>query len=197
MSIEVTTVTVAEIDDANVRADLREFGRSWWIFLIAGLVWIFVSLLVLQFDQTSINTITAIVGIVFLLAGFEEVLHGAFIRGWRWLHLLLAFLFVAGGVFSFAYATMTFGVLAILLSWFLLLAGTIEIVASLMNRAADLWWLGLITGIIMVGIVFWAIGDPDRTGWLLVLWVGLGALFRGLGRIVFAFQVRSLTQVGA
>ena len=46
---------------------------------------------------------------------------------------------------------MTFGVLAILLSWFLLLAGTFEIVASLMNRAAELWWLGLITGILMVG----------------------------------------------
>ena len=73
-----------------MRADLREFGRSWWIFLVPGLVWIFVSLLVLQFDQTSINTITAIVGIVFFLAAFEEGLHAAFICGWRWLHLLLA-----------------------------------------------------------------------------------------------------------
>jgi len=195
MSIEVTAVTVATLDDANVRADLRHFGRSWWIFLVAGLVWIFVSLLVLQFDQTSINTITAIVGIVFFLAGFEEALHGAFIGGWRWLHLLLALLFLVGGAFAFIYATMTFGVLAILLSWFLLLAGTVEIVAALMNRSAELWWLGLITGIVMVGIAFWAIGDPDRTGWLLVLWVGLGALFRGLSRIVFAFQVRSFKEV--
>ena len=197
MDIEVTTVTLAELDDANVRSDLREFARSWWIFLVGGLVWIFVSLLVLQFDQTSINTITAIVGIVFFLAAFEEALHGAFIRGWRWLHFVLALVFFVGGAAAFIYTNMTFGVLAILLSWFLLLGGTVEIVASLMNRDAELWWLGLITGILLVAVAFWAIGDPDRSGWLLALWIGLGALFRGLGRIVFAFQVRALKEVRA
>jgi uncharacterized membrane protein HdeD (DUF308 family) len=193
----MTYVSVTQVDDVNVRADLREFARSWWIFLIAGLVWIFVSLLVLQFDQTSINTITAIVGIVFFLAAFEEAMHAIFITGWRWLHALLSVAFVVGGVWSFVYTTMTFGVLALLLGWFLLIAGTVEIVASLMNRDAELWWLGLITGVLMVGIAFWAVGDPDRSGWLLVLWVGLGALFRGFSRIVFAFQVRKLKEIGA
>ena len=53
-----------------------------------------------------------------------------------------------------------------------------------------------VTCILLVAVAFWAIGDPDRSGWLLVLWVGLGAVFRGLGRIVFAFQVRSLQRVG-
>jgi uncharacterized membrane protein HdeD (DUF308 family) len=192
MSVEMTYLAVTEVDDANVRSDLREFGRSWWIFLIAGLVWIFVALLVLQFDQTSINTITAIVGIVFFLAAFEEALHAVFIRGWMWLHLVLTALFLVGGAWAFIYSTMTFGVLAILLSWFLLIGGTVEIVASLMNRDAELWWLGLITGVLLVAVAFWAIGDPNRSGWLLALWVGLGALFRGLSRIVFAFQVRSL-----
>jgi uncharacterized membrane protein HdeD (DUF308 family) len=197
MSVEMTSVTVAEIDDANVRADLREFGRSWWIFLVAGLVWIFVSLMVLQFDQTSINTISAIVGIVFFLAAVEEGLHAVFVSGWRWLHLLLTALFIVGGVWSFAYSTMTFGVLALLLGWFFLIGGTFAIVGSLMNRGAELWWLELITGILMVAVAFWAVGDPDRSGWLLVLWVGLGAFFRGLNRIVFAFEVRSLTRMSA
>ena len=196
MSVEMTYLEVSALDDANVRADLREFGRSWWIFLVAGLVWIFVSLMVLQFDQTSINTISAIVGIVFLLAAVEEALHAVFTRGWMWLHLLLTVVFLVGGAWAFVYSTMTFGVLAIMLSWFLLLGGTVEIVASLMNRDAELWWLGLVTGIVLVAVAFWAIGDPDRSGWLLVLWVGLGAFFRGLGRIVFAFQVRSLQRVG-
>ena len=197
MSVEMTYLEVSGFDDANVRADLREFGRSWWIFLVAGLVWIFVSLMVLQFDQTSINTISAIVGIVFLLAAVEEGLHAVFISGWRWLHLLLCGVFIVGGVWSFAYSTMTFGVLALLLGWFLLIAGTFAIVGALMNRGVELWWLELITGILMVAVAFWAVGDPDRSGWLLVLWVGLGAFFRGLSRIVFAFQVRSLKGLSA
>lgn len=194
MSVDVTYVVV---DDAELRADLREVGRAWWLFLIAGLVWIFVSLLVLQFDQTSINTITAIIGIVFFLAAFEEALHAAALKGWRWLHALLAVLFILGGVWSFAYPAQTFGALALLLAWFLLIGGTVEIVVSLMNRDADLWWLGLITGIVMVLLSFWAAGYPGRSGYLLMLWVGLSALFRGIGRIVFAFQIRHMRKVVA
>ena len=67
-----------------------------------------------------------------------------------------------------------------------------------MNRDAELWWLGLVwPGIASVLITFWAVGYPGRSGYLLVLWVGLGALMHGIGRIVFAFQLRSLTKVAA
>jgi uncharacterized membrane protein HdeD (DUF308 family) len=197
LRMDVTYVELGGVSDRDVRADLRTFGRAWWLLLVLGLVWIFVSLLVLQFDQTSINTITAIVGIVFFIAAFEEILHALVVPGWRWLHAGLGVLFVAGGVWSFAYPTQTFGTLALLLGWVLLIWGTFEIVAALMNRDVDLWWLELVTGIVMVLLAFWAVGYPGRSGYLLVLWVGLGALFRGIGRIVLAFQVRHLAKAAA
>ena len=33
----------------------------------------------------------------------------------------------------------------------------------------------------------WALGYPGRSAWLLVLWVGFGAMFRGIGDLVAAF----------
>jgi uncharacterized membrane protein HdeD (DUF308 family) len=185
---------VAGAEDAEVRDDLRAVGTAWWIFLVMGIVWIFVSLLVLQFDQTSVNTITAIVGIVVLLASAQELFHTIVLPGWRWLHAILALVFLVAGIGAFVYSEWTFGALALLLSWFLLIGGTFEVIASLMNRDVDLWWLGLLAGIAMILIAFWAVGYPGRSGYLLVLWVGLAALFRGIGQIVMAFQVKKLAR---
>jgi uncharacterized membrane protein HdeD (DUF308 family) len=187
-------VGYVSVDDAEVRADLRDVGSAWWVFLVMGIVWIFVSLLVLQFDQTSVNTITAIVGIVILLAGIEELFHTFVLPGWRWLHAILAVLFLAAGIGAFVNPTSTFGALALIFGWFLLIGGTVEVIASLMNRDVDLWWLGLIAGIAMILLAFWAAGYPGRSAYLLVLWVGFGALFRGISRIVLAFQVKHLAK---
>ncbi len=146
MTAEVTYAPVDGYDDAEVRSDLQGVGSAWWVFLVMGIVWIFVSLMVLQFDQTSVNTITAIVGIVLLLA------------------------------------------------WCFLIGGTFQVIASLMNRDVDLWWLGLLAGIAMIALAFWAVGYPGRSAYLLVLWVGLGALFRGISEVVMAFQVKKLAR---
>jgi uncharacterized membrane protein HdeD (DUF308 family) len=194
VTAEVGYAPVAGAEDAEVRDDLRAVGTAWWIFLVMGIVWIFVSLLVLQFDQTSVNTITAIVGIVVLLASAQELFHTIVLPGWRWLHAILALVFLVAGIGAFVYSEWTFGALALLLSWFLLIGGTFEVIASLMNRDVDLWWLGLLAGIAMILIAFWAVGYPGRSGYLLVLWVGLAALFRGIGQIVMAFQVKKLAR---
>ncbi len=194
MTTEVTLVSVDGLDDAEVRSDLRDVGSAWWLFLIMGIVWIFVSLMVLQFDQTSVNTITAIVGIVLLLAAVEELFHTFALPGWRWLHGLLALVFLVGGIGAFVYSEWTFGALAMLLAWCFLIGGTFQVIASLMNRDVDLWWLGLLAGIAMIALAFWAVGYPGRSAYLLVLWVGLGALFRGISEVVMAFQVKKLAR---
>ena len=117
--------------------------------------------------------------------------------GWKWLHALLAVLFLFGGVWALAFPGQTFGTLALLIGWFLLIRGTFETVAALFNRDVDLWWLGLIAGIAQILIAFWAIGYPGRSAWLLVLWVGFAALFHGIGSIVLAFQIKHLGKAAA
>lgn len=191
------TYLSVDVTDAEIRADLRGISRAWWIFLVTGLLWIFVSLLVLQFDQTSVNTITFLVGFVLILASIEEIFHAIVLPGWRWLHGVLGLVFLGGAVAAFTYPEWTFGALAILISWFLLIRGTFEVVAALSNRDVELWWLELVLGIAMILVAFWAIGYPGRSGYLLVLWVGLGALFRGIAQIVMAFQVKKLGKVVA
>ena len=44
---------------------------------------------------------------------------------------------------------------------------------------------------------FWASGYPGRSAALLILWVGIGALIRGVTQLVLAFQVRKLHEAVA
>jgi uncharacterized membrane protein HdeD (DUF308 family) len=80
----------------------------------------------------------------------------------------------------------------------LLFYGIIDIVFSFMSRHLDdLWWLQLIVGILMVIIGVWAISPDNQTvaTWrgtvLLVFWVGIAALMRGISDIIIGFRLRS------
>ena len=186
-----TVVTETRVDGEPPGVD--EDGEGWWLFLVTGILWLFVSIFVLQFDVQAAATIAIIFGVVILMAAAEEM-YATFALstgGWRLLHVGLAVLFLFGGIWAFVYPAQTFGALAILIAWFLLIRGTVEAVTSLFFRHVELWWLRLLSGIVQIIIAMWAIGYPGRSAYLLILWVGISALARGIAQIILAFQVRS------
>jgi uncharacterized membrane protein HdeD (DUF308 family) len=179
-------------EEWEVRDDIREATFPWWLFLVFGLGWIFLSLFILQFDVDSVFTIGVLTGVYLLAAAATEGVAAVMMPGWKWLHWLLAALFAFGGIWAFVYPGQTFGTLALLIGWYLLVKGSFDFVAGLANRDVPLWWLTMIVGIFEFLLAFWAIGYPGRSAWLLVVWVGFGALARGIADIVLAFQVRSM-----
>ncbi len=81
----------------------------------------------------------------------------------------------------------------------LLFYGIIDIVFAFSTRHLEgLWWMQLISGIIMVLLGFWAISPDNATvatyrgAVLLVVWVGVAALFRGISDIIVGFRLRSV-----
>jgi len=178
--------------DVDIRDDVRGAGVPWWLYLVLGITWIFVAMFVLQFDLASVLAIGLMIAFVALFAGISEFVAAFTLPGWKWIHALMGVLFIAAGIWAVAYPGQTFGTLALLIGWFLLVKGTFDVVASLMNRGVDLWWLSLTAGILEIAVAFWAVGYPGRSATLLVLWVGLGALIRGVADILLAFQIRSL-----
>ena len=53
---EVDSPTIPPGEDL-VRQDLRSFSRAWWLFLVTGILWVWVGFFVLQFTLNSILTI--------------------------------------------------------------------------------------------------------------------------------------------
>src|SRR4029453_13186037 len=50
-----------------------EFTGYWWLWLIAGIAWIAISAVLLQFDQASVTTVGVLVGLLFTFAGVQNV----------------------------------------------------------------------------------------------------------------------------
>jgi uncharacterized membrane protein HdeD (DUF308 family) len=166
----------------------------WWVLLITGSVWILLSLAILQFNLTSVWSIAVLTGIVLFLAAATEFGLASMAPSWKWAHIALGILFVVGGFIAFVWPASTFVVLARLIGWYLLFLGTFEVIESLSSRRTDLWWLRLIAGAATIGIAFWAVGSLERSVTLLVLWIGLGALFRGVDQIFLAFEFRRMNE---
>jgi uncharacterized membrane protein HdeD (DUF308 family) len=118
--------------------------------------------------------------------------------GWKWLHAVLGVFFVIGGIAALLSPFQTFMVLAALIGFFLILKGTFDFALALVVRhQVDLWWMSLIAGLIQIALGVWAMGYQGRSAALLLAWVGIGAILRGIAEIVSAFHVHHAPEVVA
>jgi uncharacterized membrane protein HdeD (DUF308 family) len=166
----------------------------WWSFLITGIAWMVVSLIVLRFDYTSVFSIALLFGFVALAAGVVEIAMVFLASGWwKLLNAVLAVAFIAAAVVAFVHPGNTFAALAAVFSFFLVFAGAFDIIYAISaRRESDAWWLQLVGGIIELALGFWAAGYWGRSAILLVAWVAAFALIRGVRDIVLAFRVREI-----
>jgi uncharacterized membrane protein HdeD (DUF308 family) len=175
----------------------RAIGRAlppWWLFLITGVGWTLVALILLRFDYTSVSAISILFGFIAIAAGVLEIGMLLISPGWwKLLNGLLALVFIVAGIVAFIHPGNTFAALAAVFSFFLIFAGTFDIIWSIGSRhEMDVWWLQLIGGIIELALGFWAAGYYGRSAVLLVAWVAAFAIIRGVRDIVFAFRVHAL-----
>jgi uncharacterized membrane protein HdeD (DUF308 family) len=172
----------------------RMFG-PWWLFLVTGILWLIVSIIILRADVGSVAAVAVLAGFVFIFAGVNEFVTATAVSSWRWLHVLMGIVFIIAGTFAFIRPGSTFLALAAIIGWFLIFKGFLDIVVALSNREFDLWWLGLVVGIAELLIGFWAASYPGRSITLLIVWVGASALARGIGEIFIAFRLRQFQAV--
>jgi uncharacterized membrane protein HdeD (DUF308 family) len=163
----------------------------WWVLLVTGSLWVILALIVFQFDYTTVSALSILLGTVCVAAGLFEAVAAVGAHGWwRITHIVLAVVFVAIGIAAYAHPENTFKALASIFAFYLFLRGIFDIVVSLFARPAELWWVGLISGVILIALAFWAAGDFGHKAFLLVVWVGASALAHGVVQIVTAFRLR-------
>lgn len=187
MNVTRTLVTATPEDRAETgTTDL------WWVFLVTGALWLVFSLLVFQFDETSVNAIAALVGVACLgAAAFELAAVPASEGLWRVGRVALAIGFAIVGIVAFASPGDSFDALAAIFAFYLLLRGLFEVGAALLVRTGGgAWWLSLVVGVLQILLAFWAAGNFGHKAFLLVVWVGATALAHGLVLVFRAFELR-------
>jgi uncharacterized membrane protein HdeD (DUF308 family) len=181
----------------GARVALWRLAGPWWLFLLTGLAWLIIAWVALRFTPASIATVGVLLGVLFLFAMIDEFLLAAVRPSWRWLHIVMGVIFVFGAGWSFAQPYDAFWTLASILGLLLIFRGTLDIITSVDARGINgVWWLGMAAGILEILLGFWASQQYlSVKGALLLVWVGLFALFRGISEIVIAFEVRSRQRV--
>lgn len=184
---------MSAVTAADEQAYMESATSVWWVFLITGTAWFVLSLLMFRFNITSVNTIGILAGVVFLVAGFMEFGMVAMVKSgwWKALNAILGVVLVAGGIMSFIHPENAFTAIASVIGFMFLFVGILDLIVAFSDRVG-LWWVRMISGFICIGLAFWASGDFERKSVLLITWLGLFALFRGLNSFIVAFSLRHL-----
>ena len=176
------------------RQAIESMSKMWWLWLVTGILWTIAAVVILQFDQASITTVGVIIGIMFLGAATQNFVVAALTDRGRWLFAIFGVLFLGAAVISFISPENTFAAIADILGFLFLLVGIFWIIEAFASREInELWWLGLISGILMVVLAFYTGGQFFiEKAYVLLVFAGIWALMHGLTDIVRAFQIRKV-----
>jgi hypothetical protein len=164
----------------------------WWVLLLSGIARVAAAVVILQFDDASVTTVGILVGTLFLALGIENValarLDVQTPRAWA---LAGAGFMVSAGI-CFANPADTFAGLADVLGVLFVMVGIWWMVRAFLERAINsLWWLGLISGVLMTTLAFWTSGQffIHKT-YVLLVFAGIWALMEGTSNIVRGLELR-------
>ena len=176
-----------------LRAGLAGLVGPWWVFLLTGMAWLIISMVVLRFTTTSVFTIGILMGVVFLGAMVNEFLIASVWSPWRWARVLMGILFLAGAIWAFINPLGAFWTLASIIGALFILQGALVLITSIESRLVNsVWWLGVVAGVLEMLIGFWASQQViSARAALLIFYVGFLALFRGITEIVLAFELKA------
>jgi uncharacterized membrane protein HdeD (DUF308 family) len=175
------------------RDAIRGLARSWWLFLILGILWILFGMFVLSYNVGSLLALAIFAGVTFIMTGINQILtSGRAEGGWRWLFLVGGALSIMAGIIAFVWPGRTLLVISVVLAWFLVFKGIVDIVAAFSNHGRPWWWVTLILGILELLLGIWAVGYPGRSLIVFVNLVGIYAIFYGFTELFAAFDLRGL-----
>ena len=174
----------------------EQLTKWWWLWLVAGALWIIASLIIIQFQSASLVTVGVIIGVLFLVAGVQEFFMASSAQNWQWLGIVFGVLLLIAGIFALVNPIRTFVVVADLLGILFLLIGIFWTIEAFATRSVDdLWFLGLIAGIMLIVLGFWTGGRFFATrAFTLLIFVSIWALCHGVADLIQAFRIRQRGQ---
>lgn len=174
------------------RQAVAGIAKWWWLFLITAVLWIVIAIVMFQFDTTSLATVGILIGAMLLFTGIEQFLVAGAAGSMKWLFYVFGVIFVVGGVFALFNPLTTAASLALSLGLFFGLIGVFWGLEAILSRKVNpLWWVGLISAAVMIGLAFWLGGQSATTKVVTMLvFAGTWALVHAVSDIVRAIQLK-------
>lgn len=177
---------------------ITELARSWWAFVLRGIVTFLFGLIALIWPGLTILVLTYVFGFYALLDGIFALVAAWSIRssGRWWVHFLEGLVGIAAGVIAFLRPGVTaLALLAVIAAW-AIITGILEIVAAIRLRQEieNEWWMGLsgFASIIFgVLLLIWPLSGMVTISWI----IGFYAIVFGVSMLFFGIRLRGLNKV--
>jgi uncharacterized membrane protein HdeD (DUF308 family) len=180
-------------------ADAREMeslsGKSLWVTLLGtGLV--IAGALALSFPAIATVDSALVFGVLLLFAGALQISLSVWARGWSgiFLSVLVGLLYVFVGVVFIDRPVMAAGELTLVLAVFMVAAGLVRVVSSLILRFSG-WGWSLLNGAVtlLLGLLIWRHWPGDGL-WVIGLLVGIELVFSGWSLVMLGQAVRAMAR---
>ncbi|HEX3197558.1 MAG TPA: DUF308 domain-containing protein [Propionibacteriaceae bacterium] len=186
-----TTLSRRPLREA-MRVGAREISGYWGWFLVLGILWTLLGMYVLSYRVGSLAAVAGLVGAAFLFGGITQLVVASRVRSWRWLYIGSGILGVAAGILTFVWPGLTLYIVSILVAWYLIIFGLVNLISAIAGPKLGWWWTGLLLGIAELVLGVWAVRSSERSLVTLVTLVGVWAIFHGVNEIFAAFTLREV-----
>jgi len=175
-------------------ADL--LARNWWIMALRGLAAVLFGVLAFAWPGITLLTLVylfsayALVnGVLALVVSFNTP-KGHHRSGSLMLEGLIS---IAAGVIAFLVPGITALAMVLVIAWWAIVTGVLEIVAAVrLRKVITNEWLLILSGIASLFIGFILLVQPGAGALALIWWIGAFALVFGVLLISLAFRMRNL-----
>jgi len=168
------------------------FARSWWVFLLRGLLALALGLMVFQRPVLTLGVLLLGFAVYAIFEGASSLF--AAIRGWsyredRWVLVLEAVAGIGVGILTLHRPGITAFVLIFFIAVWALATGVLRIVESIRLRGSGRAWLAIggVASIIFAGLVLFR---PLAGALAMTKLIGIFALVLGATDIISAFTLR-------
>lgn len=183
------TSTMDELPDPIAKL----WKLAWWALLLRGLIAIGFGVIALAWPESSILALVLVYGAYVVADGvFAIVAAFSSHTGERWWLLASGFLGVAAGVLAMIWPGLTAIVLVLIIGFWSIMRGIVEIAAAIrLRKQIPNEWMLILAGIISVVVGIMLVVSPIIGAFALIWVIGVWAIAFGILMIGLAFRVRS------
>ena len=168
----------------DLRNVLHGLSRLWWLWLVFGVAWTIVAVVILQFDDASVTTVGIIIGLMFFATGLQQLAIAVLVDRGGWLFGIFGFLFIVCGVIAFISPENTFAAIADILGFLFLIVGILLIVGFFMETVSAI----IIFTPLFLPVAKSAGIDPLHLGVIMVMTLMVGVITPPVGIVLFIMQ---------
>lgn len=175
---------------------LSQLSRSWWLFLIRGLVAILFGALALLRPGLTMEALLIYLGAWFLVDGVVKI-FGAFSSSTpkddKWLLGLTGLLGVLLGVLTFTSPLATgLAILMFIAAWAIVTGGFEIYTALKLRHEIEGEWVLVLIGLISILFGIYCVYAPLVSGIGITMALGVFAIVIGIVNVIFAFKLKGL-----